>query len=161
MLGMASTRPHGITEDVAEMHTDKLGRLTKYIFAKYLWEEIEQILKKNCRGCHTDLPGHICIDQRPSDPQYAQHAQPDKNPYLLYFYATALGSIDVSLIETIYHRSRRLLKMRSGKRDFKQHMKRCFQIWFHNDFATLNEDLTVDSAMSDAVTLARAELTDM
>ena len=40
-------------------------------------------------------------------------------------------------------------------------MKRCFQIWFHNDFATLNEDLTVDSAMSDAVTLARAELTDM
>ena len=145
MLGMASTGAPCINEGVA----------------KCLLEEIEQVLKKNCRGCHTDLPGHICIDQRPSDPQYAHYAQPDNNPYLLYFYATALGSIDVSRIEAIYHRSRRLLKVRSGKRDFKQHLKRCFEIWFHNDFATLNEDLTVDSAISDAATLARAELTDM
>jgi hypothetical protein len=37
-------------------------------------------------------------------------------------------------------------------------MKQCFRNWFHNDFATLDEDLKVESDITDAVKQARETL---
>ena len=133
-----------------------VDRLVKYIFSQCLTEEINKILKKNCMGCLTDHPSqssHICIDP-----------QPDTNPLILHLYTRALEITDIIRLEAIFHRSRKLLKLgytkNDPRQDFKRGIKRCLRGWFNNDFATLDDDLTVASDISDAVNQACEQLTE-
>lgn len=131
-----------------------LDRLVKYIFSQCLTEEITKILKKNCMGCLTGHPSessHICIDP-----------QPGTNPLILHLYTMALETTDIIRLEAIFHRSRKLLKLQYSKNDprqaFNQHIKRCLTTYFRNDFATLDNDLTVPYDISDAVNQACEQL---
>ena len=131
-----------------------LGRLIKYIYAQSLTEEANKLLKSRCDGCQTDHPGqqnHICIDP-----------QPASNPFILYLYAEALESIDLTRVESTFHRSRKILNWGYGsnapRQDYSWHIKKCVSVWYFSDFASLDSDLKVDDNISEAVTQARKDL---
>ena len=129
-----------------------LGRLTRYIYALFLTEEVKKSLKRMCKGCrtgHDSRDEHICIDPQPS-----------LDPFMLYIHVEALRSVDRLLAESTFHRTVRILGWDSDKprQDFMLHLNDLFRNWYVSDFATLEQCINVEPSISDAVNRARGNL---
>ena len=111
----------------------RLGRLLKYIYAKYLTEEVCKHLNKSCH----------------------EKNQPDKDPFIFYLYVKTMETLDLNRLETIYQRSRRILKIGDSRnnthQDFVLHVEECIRNWLVSDFGCLNSDLNVDTCTSNTV----------
>lgn len=116
----------------------KLGRLTRFIYASLLKEEVNKSLKRK---------GYNRLD-------------PSSDPLTLYIHVEALESVDRALAESTFHRAVRILGWDSDnlRRDFTQHLKQLFGTWYLSDFATLERCFNVESSISDAVKRARGDL---
>ena len=128
----------------------KLAQLTQYVYACFLIRELPQEVKVQYPTC-SEVPHHI------------SHAcaEPTFNPYVLLLYVEALYRVKLCKVEDVCQRACKKLDLGSNginpKKDIKLLIKRCFAKWFNSDFGSMEDDLTVQPDVAEAVAQAFEE----
>ena len=128
----------------------RLGKLSRYVYALLLRETVDKMLQERC-GFTNDQSNHMSVNPKPH-----------LDPFILLIYAEALWSVDRTEVEEICRVSKEILQWKDASthphQDYIIHLKSLIKSWYITDFQTVDENLSVEKSISEAVVKARCQL---